>query len=451
MALPLPRVISDVGPGGPLVTAMGGMNALANNNILRQMNQVKKQYLPVTMQADAASKLAYANLMGPQFLAKIMGNDSALANMSEDQKRASLDKIYQAGSGQGSGANALNQVQQPQTYSGIGQPSTNSFSGYMSNALKNVMDAFGVPSSSKQNAMSMGDQSSSMGQANTPAPPDEPSKNDDIDHELDAGWMDWMNSPESKAPGAVPPSAQELRARYRNKVLGKPSVDMELTEGQSPTRKPTYAENTASYKSILEEGKETGKIRAKQREELDDQYQQALQSEVPLQHLNDIVTNPLFQKLRRDGAFQKLQLDTKEIIGSKEEKKLIGDFQATAMKAVAETIMGFRGRILDKEVSLANDMKVSPKDSIDAILGKLPSIETFNEMTKERSRIASKLMRDMHLSKGDALEEADSRLNGKKIREKIEKELNTYEKPKSQNKKPILRYNINTGDFEEAK
>lgn len=36
MALPLPRVVADVGPGGPLVTAMGGMNALAHNMLKRK-------------------------------------------------------------------------------------------------------------------------------------------------------------------------------------------------------------------------------------------------------------------------------------------------------------------------------------------------------------------------------------------------------------------------------
>ena len=138
MGLPLPRVIPDVGPGGGLVTAMGGINSLANNMLLRKINQVKAQYAPLTTQAEAASKLAYANLMGPQFLAKIMGNDSALANMSEDQKKAALQKIYQAGSGQG-GMNAFNQMSQPNGISsGVGQPSTNSLSGWFADKLKNA-------------------------------------------------------------------------------------------------------------------------------------------------------------------------------------------------------------------------------------------------------------------------------------------------------------------------
>jgi hypothetical protein len=46
MALPLPRVVADVGPGGGLVTAMGGINKLSNEMLLEKANQIKNQYLP---------------------------------------------------------------------------------------------------------------------------------------------------------------------------------------------------------------------------------------------------------------------------------------------------------------------------------------------------------------------------------------------------------------------
>jgi len=79
MALPLPRVVADVGPGGPLVTSMMGTNALTKSNLENQIKKVEAQYAPITAQAQAASKLAYANLMGPQFLAKMLGNPDIAA------------------------------------------------------------------------------------------------------------------------------------------------------------------------------------------------------------------------------------------------------------------------------------------------------------------------------------------------------------------------------------
>lgn len=85
MALPLPKVVADVGPGGPMVTSMMGTNALTASNLENAINRIKAQYAPVTVPAEAASKLAYANLMGPQFLAKLMNNPDILATMKNPQ------------------------------------------------------------------------------------------------------------------------------------------------------------------------------------------------------------------------------------------------------------------------------------------------------------------------------------------------------------------------------
>ncbi len=67
MALPLPKVVSDVGPGGPLVTSMQGMNALTQGN-------AQARYAPYTAYADAASKIAYANMLPYQIQAQVMSN-----------------------------------------------------------------------------------------------------------------------------------------------------------------------------------------------------------------------------------------------------------------------------------------------------------------------------------------------------------------------------------------
>ena len=274
MALPLPKVVADIGPGGGLVTAMGGMNSLANDMILRQINAIKKQYAPITAQSEAASKLAYANLMGPQFLAKLMGNDSALANMSEDQKRNALATLYRAGSGQGTG----NSLMQPQSMPmGVGQPSTNTFSGWVGNALKN---AFGQ-TQANQNPLTQAmptAPSAPRGQY-TPqeaAPSREPGVGDavygdDINHEADQAYDAWLQSPEGKSEvakgeSANMPTEEEVVQWYRNKS-GKPT-GMKMTLTKPMGRQPTYAENTGTYKGVVEEGQESGKIRAKDIEQL---------------------------------------------------------------------------------------------------------------------------------------------------------------------------------------
>lgn len=436
MALPLPRVVADVGPGGGLVTAMGGINSLNNDMLMRKINQIKAQYAPLTTKAEAASKLAYANLMGPQFLAKIMGNDSALANMSEEQKKAALQKIYQAGSGQGGNPFAnLGGPQQSEepTFSGIGQPSTNSFSGRIKNAFHGLLgqDQNQMP---LQNAnpfsQPMPNRMRQVTQNKQQMPQDAPQTfaNDTGENPAVKAYEAWGRSPEGQAELAkgenanIPDEAGIMR--WAAQQQGNPSIEMDMTGGRrTAAPEPSYAENTGAYKGAIAEGEELGKIRAKAIDELDQQYQQAVQSEVPLKHMNEIITNPVFQKMREFPWFQNQQLGVLSKIGTPEQQKLVGDFKTTALKAVAETVMGFKGRILDKEVSLANDMKVSKNDTINEMLGKLPTIEAFNEMTKQRDRIASQLISQKHISRGDALEQADKMIDGPAIRKKIEMEL----------------------------
>ncbi len=99
MALPLPKVVADVGPGGPLVTSMGGINALAHNmlkrkyyapNIESEINQrnaltegqnIQNQYAP--------DKLRLANI-----LAELQNQYYAPNIQSEIGNRNALTQKY---------------------------------------------------------------------------------------------------------------------------------------------------------------------------------------------------------------------------------------------------------------------------------------------------------------------------------------------------------------------
>lgn len=74
MALPLPKVVADTVAGGPLVTAMRGQNALTQDMYDSQVKQAQAKYAPWTTYADAASKIAYANMIPYQVQATMMSN-----------------------------------------------------------------------------------------------------------------------------------------------------------------------------------------------------------------------------------------------------------------------------------------------------------------------------------------------------------------------------------------
>lgn len=88
MAIPLPRVVADVGPGGGLATSLEGLNAL------RQSNAIAK-YAPYNAYADAMSKLAYAQYAPYQIQAQVMSNPlMALAFKDHPEQFAAMMKDF---------------------------------------------------------------------------------------------------------------------------------------------------------------------------------------------------------------------------------------------------------------------------------------------------------------------------------------------------------------------
>jgi hypothetical protein len=381
MTLPLPRVVSDVGPGGGLVTAMGGINALNNDMLLRKINSIKAQYAPLTSQADAASKLAYANLMGPQFLAKLLQNPGALANMGDKQAREALLKSVNAGMGGGSVQNYLNNIQD----AGVGHPSTNSFSGQLKNTFMNLI---GKNSSQGNNPFSQLAQS--LPQQQMPTPESSMSQTKPRGGVMLRGeqWYDKNGDPVYEEEVERP---------------GKPTIELELTKGQEPT----WAEKTGRFKGEEKQGEEGGKYRAKAQQEIGDSQLGLSHSGAVLNRLTDIVKNPVFQEMRaKIPFFQDKQLNYLLKTGTPEQKKLIGDFLSTSESFIASTVQGFGGRPLVREFDLAQRQKISPNDPVHVAEGKLESAIALHDIAEKKNDIISNLL-DNGVNLSDAVKQAN--------------------------------------------
>jgi len=463
MQIPLPKVVADVGPGGPGVTTANAINSLADANILRQMNEIKKQYLPLTTQADAASKIAYANMMGPQFVAKVLGNENLLAGMGDANAKAALAKVLGAGMGQGGvgGLNTLNQM--PQGGGGLGQSIGNSLSGWLADRFKNFIGGSqGVSPQLNSTMQGIAHVESGGSQHPYSLIGRDTGKGD---HALGKYQILGENVPSwtkealgySMTPNEflASPEAQDKTAAYmQNKLLkagyspqdvasiwftGKPLAKAgnvhdsygttpseyikRFNEGINKLADKTIAESAADFQGIKAQGAESGKIRAKSQDELDNEYQKALNIKTPLDNIGKLIANPKFQNIRNLPGFQKLQLNAKANFGNKEEQKLIGQWQQAARDIVANTVKGFGGSILASEIPLAESMKLADSDTNGVLMGKWPAIKAFNEMTLLRSIIASKLIEQKHLNKGEALEMANQMIDGDAIRKQAEKQL----------------------------
>jgi hypothetical protein len=375
---PMPNVVV---PGGRFAQSY---NALSNALADASLNQTKAKFAPLSTLADAESKMTYSRLMGPQFVSKLMANKDILANLKNPEEATNM--LYQAGTGQTAYDNALNNIIQQQSHGSV--------ASQFINKLKDKI--FG----NKNNAISQ-----QQTQYEQP--------------------INYVNSPQEVIN---PGDAYTI-------PMQQPSQQTEINPRQR------FFEKSGEAAGLEKEGEVLGDIRAKAIDEMDQEYEQAIKADVPIKNLMDISQDERFINLRNKFPFfQDTQLNALSKIGNPEEQKLIGNFTTSAKKAVAETLMGFRGRILDKEVSLSNQMKISDNDTWNVMLGKLESIATFNEMSKQRSRLASDLMKNKHITRGEALEQADKKINGKEIRNRVESQLNSYSKM-------VTLRNPNTGEI----
>jgi len=83
MALPLPKILYDVQPGGRIVTAMGGINSLNNAMLNTKMQSLKNKYYP----QDIQSQIGYRNALtqgqniNNQYLPRKLALANALAEL----------------------------------------------------------------------------------------------------------------------------------------------------------------------------------------------------------------------------------------------------------------------------------------------------------------------------------------------------------------------------------
>jgi hypothetical protein len=420
MAIPSVNMLSNEAGGG-FNAAMRANNSLANENILRQINQIKKTYTPATLSSEAASKLAYANLMGPQFLAKLLGNDSAIANMGDPAAKAALQKAVQAGMGQGTGLNTLNQMGQGNgipTFTGIGQPSTNNFSGYLQNAIKNLIGRGQTPQANP--LAQMGNQTlmqqPAPQQQPMPQAPAMPSRGQ-VKRPKDGVTLEgeqWYN-----AKGEPVYADEEPQA-------GQTPMELELNEGQrgnagNPGNK-SYAENTGEYKGTVEEGKELGKHRAQVINDIGEQQLQLSNTGANLDKLVGDINDPKFMELRNDFPFyQDMQLTALSKVGTPEQQEMIGNFIADVKSFAGATVNSFKGQSMKREFDYADQLKPSENDTVNTARGKLTALKSLKEIAERKNDIMLDLMQNKHMNLGDAVKKANKMVDVKAIDQEVKK------------------------------
>lgn len=420
MALPLPKVVADVGPGGPLVTALKGVNELTASNLDNKIKRIEAQYKPLTTQAEAASKLAYANLMGPQFLAKMLGNSDIAANLSENQLRTAIGTSYAAGTGQGTGNSIFGGNIIPQQQN-INQ---NPFVMLLKQLFDKEEPQQGYNTFSNPNI-------SSPNQNNRTQIPNPP-------RPQGSGVL-------MKDDGSVPsvPPRTTPNPNISFDASGQPILK-DQNNGE------TYFERSGRQQGIKKEGEKLGEIRANDIGDFEKQYETGLKISDKYDTLTDLVNDKEFQNLRNTiPFFQDKQLKLLSKTGSPYQQELIGKFTNTANEIVADVIQSFGRQKFRGEKDVADGMKINENDTFNAMIGKMQSAMLYKELGMKRSSLAAEIMQTKHVNKIKALEMADKQIDGNKIRKDIADKLDY--KVKIQKKKQDGTYEIQEVKRSEAR
>lgn len=342
-----------------LLGSVGMGQELYKQAMENEIAKWKAKYAPLTIPAEAASKLAYANLVGPQFVAKLMSNPEILANIPDDQKNQLVPYLIQMG---------MNPTQISNLFQG--RPVQNMPTGYTP-----------TMGSQQQTVFAQGPQRSTNQQP-----------------------TNWL----SKEP--------------LQQNLSRPS-SMQYQPNQQPEENLTWAEKTARVKGIEEEGAEAGKIRAKDIGEFGDAYDAYLERRTTYNELARMLDNPVFQSIRQVPFAQQQELSYYANVGSPEQQQMVGNFLTAAKKSIQDTMNTWKGKTLARELPLSEQMSIGPKDRYHVIRGKLEAAMIYDEFNGRRADIASDLMEKNHWSKKRALKEADRLLKGDKIRADISNRL----------------------------
>lgn len=424
MLFPMPKVVADVEAGGPFVTARNAFTGMENKKLLKEMNEIKKNYLPTTLGAEAASKLAYANLMGPQFMAKLLQDTKFLGNITPEQAKGFVNTITGAAN-RPQGFNSLNQ---PMQHTGIGQPSTNNITGGVWNALKGLL---GINSNQPaQNPMQ---------QQNMPAPVPQ------------QGGNAFQQPPQATAPmgEATPrstaPVPNETEADIFNKYIATPEGQAEVdkanrgepsrldvgaealghelaNEAKNATAPGGYIDNAAIAQGALKQGDKLGEIKADMQGDIAKQQKSLGNSGTNIDRLITGFTNPDFIALRNELPYlQDMQLGAISHLDNPQAQHLAGQIIADIEAFKGSTVMGFKGSTLKREFDYADKLKPSTNDTVYTATGKLQTLKALHDIAVTKNSLIDFYLKDPKITPAQAVEKANKAVDitaiDKRVRE----------------------------------
>lgn len=410
MAIPPVTLFTNI-PGG----MRGIQNALNKGEIENEIKRIEAQYAPLTAQANAKSKMAYANLMEPQYLAKLMGNEHVVANLDQNQREKALDFLYRAGSGQGTGNQMLAQPGGTPGMNTLFNPPpyrSNSLSGMLFDVLGSLLSK--GQGQRQQNQLGMPPSQQPSPQVATGGTSLPPPINQGVSGQpgADSGYA------YDRQGNNMVASPQEVEAAGRGGMPNQPIPTVH------PSSENKYAKNVGTYKGLVKQGEKEGEIRATDINELNNTVYNAQTNQNTLDDINTMISSPEMREIRQIPLAGRHEMGYYAKQGTPQQQQLIGRLFTQMGNIVKDSSRDFAGQFRKGEQQLLQGMKPNDSDTVDVMIGKAESLSVMNRMIMERARLTSQYMRQFNMDKLQASERADKELNGNKIRQQVHDQLN---------------------------
>ncbi len=172
-----------------------------------------------------------------------------------------------------------------------------------------------------------------------------------------------------------------------------------------------------------ERAKKLGALDVKQLGEVEERVLAGAQADPVLNEIGDILTNPVFQSVRQLPIAPGSELTAYKKAGTPEQREIIGQAETAFNQFIADSIKMWGPRMTDRDLGFMQRMKLSDRDSLEALTGKYKMLKLMHDLQTQRHEIASDLMRKNRLPMKEAFKQADKLVNAEEIRKKINDNL----------------------------
>lgn len=364
-----PLTRAQIFPGqvafGETLGLVGKGQDLYTNYLKQKIAEIEAKYAPISTLAKAASELAYSQLMGPQFISKLLANPDIQANIPDELKGSLLQNLVQTGTQAGA------------------------FNPY-------VQQLLGRPTNQGQQYQTYPSQ------------------------------QFYAQPTQGLGPIPRPRSRTEIPINEKENLREMENIPETTYEEPTDFFKPgqTWAEKSGESLGIKKEREKAGELRAEDIREYGKKYEDTLKKKSNLNEIVNLVNDPYFQSIRKLPFVQQKEFSYYlNVGGSKEQQRRAGNFLTYSKDYVRDAFNSFTGNKLKSEMPMVQDMAVTTNDRLDVIIGKVQAASLINDIDNEINSKVPKLMKKYHMDKQEALEKVYNSIDINKIKKLIDNKL----------------------------